>query len=49
MKNIAELVEKAGRAVCDVIYLSGEKDGVKAEIRHGLYGQLLLALPFVCK
>ena len=32
MKNIAELVEKAGRAVCDVIYLSGEKYGVKAEI-----------------
>ena len=32
MKDIAELVEKAGRAVCDVIYLSGEKDGVKAEI-----------------
>ena len=32
MKNIAELVEKAGKAVCDVIYLSGEKDGVKAEI-----------------
>ena len=30
--EIAELVEKAGRAVCDVIYLSGEKDGVKAEI-----------------
>ena len=32
MKNIAELVEKAGGAVCDVIYLSGENDGVKAEI-----------------
>jgi DNA gyrase subunit B len=32
MKDIAELVEKAGRAVCDVICLSGEKDGVKAEI-----------------
>ena len=30
--EIAELVEKAGRAICDVIYLSGEKDGVKAEI-----------------
>ena len=30
--EIAELVEKAGRAVCDVIYLSGEKDGIKADI-----------------
>ncbi len=30
--ELAELVEKAGGAVCDVIYLSGEKDGVKAEI-----------------
>ena len=30
--EIAELVEKAGRAVCDVIYLTGEKDGIKADI-----------------
>ena len=30
--ELAELVEKAGKAICDVIYLSGEKDGVKAEI-----------------
>ena len=30
--EIAELAEKANGAVCDVIYLSGEKDGVKADI-----------------
>ena len=30
--EIAELVEKAGGAVCDVVYLTGEKDGIKAEI-----------------
>ena len=30
--EIAELAEKANRAVCDVIYLSGEKDGIEAEI-----------------
>ena len=32
VSELEELVEKAGRTVCDVIYLSGEKDGVKAEI-----------------
>ena len=30
--EIAELAEKANGAICDVIYLSGEKDGVKVEI-----------------
>ena len=32
VSELEELIEKAGGAVCDVIYLSGEKDGIKAEI-----------------
>ena len=30
--EIAELVEKAGEAVFDVIYLTGEKNGIKADV-----------------
>ena len=32
VSELAELVEKANGAVCDVIYLTGEKDGIKADI-----------------